>query len=252
MNGLLQGHLAFVTGAGSGIGRAVALGYAEAGAAVIAADRHGETAEATAGAIAERGGRAWGYRLDVTDRAACDELAAQVGAEIGDVSILVNNAGIVRRGLVTDPTAAEDWDATLAVNLNGPFNVTHAFLPALRATRGRIVNIASIQSFVHTMNSTAYTVTKSGVRGLTVSLAAELAPLGIRVNAIGPGLIRTPLNAAAIEKNPAMLDRFAQHTPMGRAGTPEDIVGPAVFLASDMAGYVTGVVLPVDGGYLTV
>ncbi len=252
MQGLLSGHLALVTGAGSGIGRAVAIGIAAAGADVIAADVNGDTAEATAATIRDQGGRAWAFTLDVTDREACRDLAARTESEIGRVSVLVNNAGIVRRGLVTDATADADWDATLAVNLDGPYNVTRAFLAALQATRGRIVNIASIQSFVHTMNSTAYTVTKSGIRGLTISLAAELAPLGIRVNAIAPGLIRTPLNAAAIEKNPAMLERFIQHTPIGRAGQPEDIVGPAVFLASDMAGYVTGAVLPVDGGYLTI
>lgn len=252
MKGLLSGHLAVVTGAGSGIGRAVALGYAEAGAAVIAADLNAGTAEETAAAVRAGGGRGWGFGLDVTDRAACRDLAARVAAEIGQVSILVNNAGIVRRGLVTDATADADWDATLAVNLDGPYNATMAFLPALRETRGRIVNLGSIQSFVHTGNSAAYTATKAGVRGLTAALAAELAPFGIRVNAIGPGLIRTPLNAEAIANNPAMLDRFMAHTPLGRPGTPADIVGPAVFLASDMSAYVTGVLLPVDGGYLTV
>jgi len=178
-------------------------------------------------------------------------MAKQVAAEVGAVSILVNNAGINRRNAMTTDAVVKDWDDILAVNLNGAFNVTYAFLPALRAAKGRIVNIASIQSFVHvrTPNSAAYTASKHGVLGLTRALAAELGKDGVRVNAIGPGLIETPLNAQVRANNPELVRIFLDHTPLGRAGQPEDIVGPAIFLASDLSAYVTGSIVMADGGY---
>jgi len=168
---------------------------------------------------------------------------------IGAISILVNNAGIIRRGTVTDQATRADWDATLAVNLDGPYNMVTAFLDQPRETKGAIINIGSIQSFVALPNSAAYTTSKGGVRLLTKALAIELSPLGIRVNAIGPGFTATPLNANACE-DAAYMANFTNRIPLGRIGTPEDIAGPAVFLASDMARYITGVTLPVDGGYL--
>jgi NAD(P)-dependent dehydrogenase (short-subunit alcohol dehydrogenase family) len=175
---------------------------------------------------------------------------------MGQVSILVNNAGINRRNAFTADAEAviKDWEDVLAVNLGGVFNVTHAFLGQLRATRGRIVNIGSIQSFVHvrTPNSPAYTTSKHGVLGFTRALAAELGKEGVRVNAIGPGLIETPLNETVRASNPELVRVFLDHTPLGRAGKPEDIVGPAVFLASDLSAYVTGAIVMVDGGYRSI
>jgi len=246
MTGLLDGHVALITGAGSGIGCAIAHAMAEAGARVIAADIEGSTAKRTAAAI---GREAEGFACDVTDRVRCDGLAAAVLARIGAISILVNNAGIIRRGTVMEPNNRGDWDATLAVNLDGPYNMVTAFLDQLRETKGSIINIGSIQSFVALPNSVAYTTSKGGVRLLTKALAIELSPLGVRVNAIGPGFTATPLNAKARE-DAAYMANFATRIPLGRIGTPEDIAGPAVFLASDMARYITGVTLPVDGGYL--
>ena len=213
---------------------------------MIAADIDGSTAERTAAAI---GREAEGFACDVTDRVRCDGLAAAVLARIGAISILVNNAGIIRRGTVMEPNNRGDWDATLAVNLDGPYNMVTAFLDQLRETKGSIINIGSIQSFVALPNSAAYTTSKGGVRLLTKALAIELSPLGVRVNAIGPGFTATPLNAKARE-DAAYMANFATRIPLGRIGTPEDIAGPAVFLASDMARYITGVTLPVDGGYL--
>ena len=213
---------------------------------MIAADIDGSTAERTAAAI---GREAEGFACDVTDRVRCDGLAAAVLARIGAISILVNNAGIIRRGTVMEPNNRGDWDATLAVNLDGPYNMVTAFLDQLRETKGSIINIGSIQSFVALPNSAAYTTSKGGVRLLTKVLAIELSPLGIRVNAIGPRFTATPLNAKARE-DAAYMANFATRIPLGRIGTPEDIAGPAVFLASDMARYITGVTLPVDGGYL--
>ena len=253
MPGLLQNHIAAVTGSGSGIGRAIALGYAREGAKLAVLDINGEAAAKTAAEIRDAGGKAQHFTLDVTDRMACRAIAATVAGDVGAVSILVNNAGINRRnGFTADPDAViKDWQDIMAVNLNGLFNVTHAFLAALRANKGRIVNIASIQSFVHvrTPNSPAYTTSKHGVLGFTRALAAELGKHGVRVNAIGPGLIETPLNAQVRANSPDLVKIFMDHTPLGRAGQPEDIVGPAIFLASDLSSYVTGSIVMADGGY---
>jgi NAD(P)-dependent dehydrogenase (short-subunit alcohol dehydrogenase family) len=253
MPGLLNDHIAVVTGAGSGIGQAIARGFGREGASVTVLDVNGEAAAKTAAEIGAAGGKAKAFTLDVTDRGACRNIAATVAREVGAVSILVNNAGINRRNAFAgDPDAViKDWQDIMAVNLNGMFNVTHAFLEPLRVSKGRIVNIASIQSFVHvrTPNSPAYTTSKHGVLGFTRALAAELGKDGVRVNAIGPGLIETPLNAQVRANNPDLVTVFLDHTPLGRAGKPDDIVGPALFLASDMSSYVTGAIVMADGGY---
>ncbi len=250
MAGLLEGDIAVVTGAGSGIGRAIAKGFAAVGAKVVAADINEPGASETASMIAQAGGEALSAGLDVTDRASCAALAEMVAQQFGAASVLVNNAGIVRRAPISAQGADQDWDDIMNVNATGPYNVTKAFLDPLRQTKGRIVNIGSIQSHVHTGNAAAYTVAKHGVLGFTRALAAELGPDGIRVNAIGPGLIRTPLNAEN-RANTDMEEKFLRQTPLGRAGEAEDIAGPAIFLASAMSAYVTGTLIPVDGGYLT-
>jgi 3-oxoacyl-[acyl-carrier protein] reductase len=253
---LLQDHIAVVTGSGSGIGRAIALGYAREGARVVLLDIDEKAAAEAACEIRDAGGNADSFALDITQREHCVKVAGQIADKIGAVSILVNNAGINRRNAFTaDPDAViKDWHDIMAINLNGTFNVTHAFLGALRATKGRIINIGSIQSFVHvrTPNSPAYTTSKHGVLGFTKALAAELGKHGVRVNAIGPGLIETPLNAHVRANNPELVQTFLDHTPLGRAGKPEDIVGPALFLASDLSSYVTGTIVMADGGYRTI
>ena len=253
MTGLLEGRIAVVTGSGSGIGRAIALGYAKEGAQVAVLDINADAAAATASAIMDAGGKARSFTLDVTERDACREVAAQVGGQVCQVSVLVNNAGINRRNAFGSDREAviKDWQDIMAVNLNGVFNVTHALVDQLRATRGRIVNLGSIQSFVHvrTPNSLAYTTSKHGVLGFTRALAAELGKDGVRVNAIGPGLIETPLNERARANHPELVKIFIDHTPLGRTGKPEDIVGPAIFLASDLSAYVTGAIIMADGGY---
>lgn len=253
---LLQNHIAVVTGAASGIGRAIALGYAREGARVVLLDANETAAAEAAQEIRSSGGKADSRKLDVTDRAACDAVAADVAGKIGPVSILVNNAGIARRNGMLGATEAviKDWEDIIAINLTGVFNVTHAFLAPLRASKGRIVNIGSIQSFVHlrTPSSPAYTASKHGVLGFTKALAAELGKEGVRVNAIGPGFIETPLNEKVRASNPELAKAFIDHTPLARAGKPEDIVGPAIFLASDLSSYVSGSIVMVDGGYRTV
>jgi len=250
---LLENHIAVVTGSGSGIGRAIASGYAREGARVVLLDINEKAAADAAREIREAGGRAESFGLDVTRREACAAVARRIAGEVGPVSILVNNAGIARRNgmLGAAEAVTSDWEDIIAINLTGVFNVTHAFLDALRATKGRIVNIGSIQSFVHLRqpSSPAYTASKHGVLGFTKALAAELGKEGVRVNAIGPGFIETPLNAGTRANNPDAVKMFIDHTPLGRAGKPEDIVGPAIFLASDLSSYVTGSIVMADGGY---
>jgi NAD(P)-dependent dehydrogenase (short-subunit alcohol dehydrogenase family) len=253
---LLQDHIAVVTGAGSGIGRAIALGYAREGARVVLLDIDEKAAAEAAQEVLNAGGAADSFVLDVTKREDCVAMAKQIADTIGPVSILVNNAGIARRNGMTGAAEAvvKDWEDIIAINLTGVFNVTHAFLSSLRANKGRIVNIGSIQSFVHIRqpSSPAYTASKHGVLGFTRALAVELGKDGVRVNAIGPGFIETPLNAGTRVNNPEAVRLFIEHTPLGRAGQPEDIVGPAIFLASDLSAYVTGSIVMADGGYRAV
>jgi NAD(P)-dependent dehydrogenase (short-subunit alcohol dehydrogenase family) len=253
---LLENHLAVVTGAGSGIGRAIAQGYAREGAQVALLDMNGDAAEEAAQEIRRAGGQAESFALDVTRREDCAAVARRIAEQVGPVTILVNNAGIARRNGMLGAAEAviDDWESIIAINLTGVFNVTHAFLEPLRASKGRIVNIGSIQSFVHirSPSSPAYTASKHGVLGFTKALAVELGKHGVRVNAIGPGFIETPLNAGTRATNPEAVRMFMDHTPLGRAGKPEDIVGPAIFLASDLSAYVTGSIVMADGGYRAV
>lgn len=167
------------------------------------------------------------------------------------LDVLVNNAGVLLRGKVTDPAVRDNWTRTLEVNLGGPFNMVLAFLDQLKATKGCILNVGSIQSFVATPNSVAYTASKGGVAQLTKALASELAEFDIRVNAIAPGGIATPMTAATLA-DPAKLGVLLNHVPMRRYAEAHELAGPALFLCSQLASYITGAILPVDGGYLAV
>jgi NAD(P)-dependent dehydrogenase (short-subunit alcohol dehydrogenase family) len=246
---LLDGRIALVTGAGQGNGAAIAAGLAAEGARVIATDISVPSAQATASRIRDTGRQAWAFPLDVTDAASCEKLAAEVAASVGDLSILVNNAGICPRHSIDSPDLSAQWNAAMDVNLRGTLNVSVAFLAALRLTKGTIINIASIASFVSTATSVSYPVSKAGVRALTQSMAHELAKDGVRVNAIAPGTFATAMTEAT-RSNPERSERFLARIPMGRYGEPEELVGPTVFLASKMSSYVTGTTLVVDGGYL--
>ena len=232
------------------------MGFAREGARVVLLDINDEGAREVTRQIRDAGFAAESIRLDVTRREDCFATASRIAKEIGQVSVLVNDAGINRRNAFTADAEAvlRDWQDIMAINLNGVFNVTHAFLEPLKAAKGRIINIGSIQSFMHvrTPNSPAYTTSKHAVLGFTRALAAELGKHGVRVNAIGPGLIETPLNASVRANDPALVKTFIDHTPLGRAGQPEDIVGPAIFLASDLSSYVTGSIVMADGGYRTI
>jgi len=236
----LDGRIALVTGGARGIGRAIGEALGKAGAKIILADIDEAEVKAAAEAI---GGE--GVKLDVSDAAACEALAAKVGP----VGILVNNAGIIRSGRITDANGAENWARTIAVNVGGPFNMCRAFHAQLKATRGCVINLASIRSFTAAGNAAAYATSKGAVVQLTKALAVEWAPDGIRVNAIAPGFVESDL-VPAEEKTEARAAMIRSRTPMVRVGDPSEVGGAAVFLASDAAGYVTGIILPVDGGFL--
>ncbi|WP_395026059.1 SDR family NAD(P)-dependent oxidoreductase [Comamonas odontotermitis] len=246
---LLSGRVALVTGAGQGNGKAIAKGLAKAGATVIVTDLNEANAKSVVGEIQEAGEKAFAYWLDVTSSAECDALAETVGKEVGDIDILVNNAGVIIREGVDSQKVAANLQRTLDVNVMGTFHPTHAWLPSLRRTRGVIINVGSIASTTGIPNVVGYSPSKGAVKMLTQALAVELAKDGIRVNAIAPGVIETPMTSYTREA-PERLDRFMLRTPMARVGQPEELIGPVVFLASSMASYVTGVTLPIDGGFL--
>jgi NAD(P)-dependent dehydrogenase (short-subunit alcohol dehydrogenase family) len=248
---LLTGRIALITGAGQGNGRALALGLAQAGARVVVTDMNAVTVEETAQSVRAEGGEAWAFVLDVTSPEACKALAARVEAEIGSVDLLINNAGIIIREGTSSPNAEANWKKSIDVNVNGTFNVSYAWLSAIKATKGSIINIASIAAYAGQGGSLGYSPSKGAVKMFTQSLAAELAPFGVRVNALAPGVIETPMTAATRE-NPEKLVSFMTRIPMGRVGQTEDLIGPVIFLASDMSRYVTGITLPVDGGFLAV
>ena len=248
---VLQGALALVTGAGQGNGLAIAKGFAQHGAHVIATDINERTAREAAAEIAGAGGRASAYALDVADPEMCNRVAAAVKAEHGPISVLLNNAGVCPRNTIDSPDVRKTWDFAMKVNLEGTLNVTLAFVDALRITKGSIINMASIAAFVSTSTSIAYSTSKAAIKMLTQNLAQELARDGVRVNALAPGTFETAMTEAT-RSNPERREKFLARIPMGRFGAPDELVGPALFLASSMSSYVTGTTIVVDGGYLAV
>lgn len=246
---LLRDRTALVTGAGQGNGAAIAAGLANEGARVVAVDLNAGTAEATARAICDAGGTAVSAALDVTDIDGLETLATELEARGWVIDTLVNNAGVCPRKEVDAPDFYQAWDLTMGVNLNGVMNASRAFLPHLKKRGGTIINIASIAAYVSVPSTLAYMASKSGVKGLTQALAVELAPFGIRVNAIAPGQIATPMLQPSLD-NPERLAQIEDGIVLGRVGRPEELVGPVVFLASEMSSFVTGITMPVDGGFI--
>ena len=246
---VLQGKLALVTGAGQGNGRAIAKGLAHAGAKVIVTDIHAGNAQAVAQEISQSGGQAWAFELDVTSEVACKQLAQTVAQQIGLIDVLVNNAGIIIREGVDSVKAVENLNRMMQVNVVGSFIPVHAFLAALRQSKGCVINLASIAAQAGLPGTLGYSPSKGAVKLMTQALAVELAKDGVRVNALAPGVIETPMTQITRDQ-PEKLEKFMARTPMGRVGQAEELIGPVVFLASPMASYVTGVTLAVDGGFL--
>jgi NAD(P)-dependent dehydrogenase (short-subunit alcohol dehydrogenase family) len=248
----LSDRMALVTGAGSGIGAAIAAVFATAGAHVFVTDINGGTAAATADRLMAKGGKADALVLDVQDADACTRVVAEMHAAFGRIDILVNNAGIGHVGTMLT-TGGDDLDRLYAVNVRGTFNVTKAALPAMIARRhGVIINMASAAGVVGLRDRLAYSVTKFAVVGLTKSMALDHALDGIRVNCICPGRVETPWVAQRIREYPdpeQAYKEMASSQAIGRMGTPEEIAAAALYLASDEAAFVTGTALNIDGGW---
>ncbi len=243
--GLLEHKVALVTGAGRGIGRAIALKLAGDGADIAAVDLKPEFCAETCDMVRAMGRRAWAYGADVASAAAVEQTVEKALADAGKVDILVNNAGITKDTLLMRMSEA-DWDAVLNINLKGAFLFTKALARAFVKQRsGRIVNIASVIGLVGNAGQCNYAASKAGVIGLTKSVARELASRSVTSNAIAPGFIETKMTAVLGED---VRRKLLNQIPLGRLGSAEDVANAALFLASDQAAYITGQVLTVDGG----
>ena len=245
----LKDRVAVVIGGTSGIGRAIAHGLAEAGADVVPTSRRTEQVDAAAKEIEERGRQTLRLTSDVADRASLQDLLDKTSAAFGKVDILVNSAGRTKRAPTVD-FAESDWNHIFETNLTGTLRACQVFgRHMIERGYGRIINIASLSTFVALFEVAAYSASKAAVASLTKSLAIEWAPQGVCVNAIAPGVFRTALNQKLLDETERGRE-FLLRTPMKRFGRVEELAGAAVFLASDAASFVTGEILVVDGGFL--
>jgi 3-oxoacyl-[acyl-carrier protein] reductase len=241
----LGNQIAVVTGAGRGIGRAIALKFAAEGADVVCVSRTAENSEKVTNEVRALGRKAWAHAVDVADAASVNAAAEKILAESGKVDILVNNAGVTRDGLLMRMPDA-DWDTVLNTNLKGAFLVTKAFCRAmLKARSGRIINISSVIGLMGNAGQCNYAASKAGLIGFTMSAAREFGSRGITVNAIAPGFIETDMTA---DLKPEMKESLVKQIPLGTLGQSEDIAHAALYLAAASGRYVTGQVLTVDGG----
>ncbi len=245
----LEGKRALVTGASRGLGKAIAIAIAEAGADVACVSSSPGGVSETAKQITALGKKSWEFAADVGDRGALQKLVDDVSAQVGDVDILVNNAGTIRRTPATD-YSAEDWDLVIRTNLDSVFFLSQAFgKKMVERQQGKIVNVASLLSFSGGITVPAYTASKHAVAGLTKALANEWAKYGVQVNAVAPGYFNTD-NTEALRNDPKRSAEILGRIPAGRWGEPSDLADAVVFLASPAADYINGHVLVVDGGWM--
>ncbi len=241
----LANQIAVVTGAGRGIGRAIALKLAAAGADIVCVSRTAENAEKVAVEVRALGRRAWAYAVDVADAAGVAAAAEKMLAETGKVDILVNNAGVTRDGLLMRMSEA-DWETVLNTNLKGAFLFIQAFSRTfLKQRSGRIINISSVIGLIGNAGQCNYAASKAGLLGLTKAVAKEFASRGVTVNALAPGFIETDMTAGLSEE---LKEELLKRIPLRTLGRPEDVAEGALFLAGPGARYITGQVLAVDGG----
>ena len=251
----LEGKIAWITGGSYGIGFAIAEAYADCGATIVFNDINEELVNKGLAAFNEKGIKAHGFVCDVTDEDAVNALVKKVESEIGTIDILVNNAGIIKR-IPMHEMSAEDFRKVIDVDLNAPFIMSKAVIPSMiKKGHGKIINICSMMSELGRETVSAYTAAKGGLKMLTRNICSEFGEHNIQCNGIGPGYIATPQTAPLREKQPDgsrhPFDSFIlAKTPAGRWGDPEDLMGPAIFLASDASNFVNGHVLYVDGGIL--
>ncbi|HWL73166.1 MAG TPA: SDR family oxidoreductase [Burkholderiaceae bacterium] len=248
----LDGRVAVVTGGGQGIGAACAQALGEAGAAVVVAEMLPERVATVVGALRELGIDADGVVLDVTNSAQVDEVAKAIGKKRGRVDILVNNAGVAKSNVRAEDTSDEHWRFHMEVNVDGLFWCCRAFGRQMLAQKsGSIINIGSMSGFIvnKPQPQAFYNASKAAVHQLTKSLAAEWGKGGVRVNAVAPTYIDTPLTAFGIKEHPEMYATWVEMTPMGRVGQPDEIASVVHFLASDAASLLTGTIVLADGGY---
>ena len=243
----MKDKVALVTGAASGLGRATALRLGAEGARVACADTNADAVEETAQAIIAASGEAIALVVDVTDESACSSMVADTVARFGSLTTLVNSAGVRSEQLGATP-AFPDWQRVVDVNLTGTYLPSQAAMQSLvESGSGSITNLASIYGLVGGATGPAYAATKGGIVNLTRQMALEWAP-GVRVNCVCPGVIETPMTAP-LRQDPAWSEQVLKRYPMGRFGKPDEVAAAILFLASDDAAFVTGVALPVDGGY---
>lgn len=246
----LDGKIALVTGATYGIGFAIARGLHEAGATIVYNDINEELVERGKKSYEEHGIKAHGYVCDVTDEEAVKKFISQVEKDVGTIDILVNNAGIIKRIPMVEMTA-EEWRQVIDVDLTGPFIMSKAVIPSMiEKGHGKIINIASMMSELGRETVSAYAAAKGGLKMLTKNIASEYGKYNIQCNAIGPGYIETPQTAPLREDGHPFNKFIISKTPAERWGLPEDLMGPAVFLASNASDFVNGHTLYVDGGIL--
>jgi 3-oxoacyl-[acyl-carrier protein] reductase len=241
----LKNKVSIITGAAQGIGLATALKFAEEGAAVVVCDLRPEGVDAALAMVRARGAQALGFAVNVTDRHGLDVMVAAVKGHYGHIDVLVNNAGITKDARLQKMTL-EQFDAVIDVNLRGVFHATQAVLPAMLAQgSGVILNASSVVGIYGNFGQTNYAASKFGVIGFTKTWSRELGPKGIRVNAVAPGFVETPILATIPDK---VLQQMREQVPLHRLGKPEEIANVYAFLASDEASYVNGAVIEVSGG----
>lgn len=243
----VKDKVVIITGGGSGIGRETGILFASEKAKVVVGDVNEKAGAETVDTIKKAGGEAFFAKLDVSNREQAKQVVKDAVAKYGRVDVLINNAGIIQDALVVKMTE-EQWDKVININLKGPFNCIQAVVEQMIAQgSGVILNISSIVALYGNVGQTNYAATKSGLIGMTKTLAKELGKKGIRVNAVAPGFIFTPMTSAMPEK---ILEMMKEKTPLKRLGTPADIANTLLFLASDEASFINGAVISVDGGLL--
>jgi len=243
---LLSGKTAVVTGGGGGLGAAISTALAGEGAHVVVIDRFADAAEQMAEKIMASGGSAVAETLDIGDREAVMAFGARISEQYGTIDVLVNNAGISPRSRPGDPDQMQKWDEVVSINLTGQWDMSVSVLDAMKHPGASMIFLSSIAGFSAPRSSAAYGATKAGIRSLVQYFSRTLGPTGGRANGLAPGRMKSGLMTATGDLNAKFLERV----PLGRVGETHEIAGPAVFLASDMSSYVTGVTIPVDGGYL--